>query len=134
MQTFLPYPDFIKSAKALDYKRLNKQRSECKQMLDAIFNGNNWKYHPAVIMWKGYEFALCKYMNVIINEWINRNYKNNMLVPIVNDIDLPPWFGDDRFHSSHRSNLLRKDYKWYSQFNWNEDKYQDYFWPTKNGY
>ena len=33
MQTFLPYPDMIKSAKALDYKRLGKQRVEAKQII-----------------------------------------------------------------------------------------------------
>jgi hypothetical protein len=27
MQTFLPYPSFVKSAKCLDYRRLGKQRA-----------------------------------------------------------------------------------------------------------
>jgi hypothetical protein len=46
----------------------------------------------------------------------------------------PKWFGDDRFHASHRSNLLRKDLQHYSQFNWEESPDMDYFWPTKEGY
>jgi hypothetical protein len=81
MQTFLPYPDFIQSAKCLDYKRLGKQRVESKQILD-ILNGdsksNAWKNHPAVLMWKGYEHELQVYHDIMICEWIYRGYKNNM--------------------------------------------------------
>ena len=36
MQTFLPYPDFAKSAMCLDNKRLGKQRIECLQILKAL--------------------------------------------------------------------------------------------------
>ena len=36
MQTFLPYPDFQISASVLDYRRLGKQRVECKQLLTAL--------------------------------------------------------------------------------------------------
>lgn len=33
------------------------------------------------------------------------------------------------FHASHRSNLLRKDPVWYSQFNWTEPNNLPYVWP-----
>ena len=36
MQTFLPYADFERSAKSLDYKRLGKQRVEAMQLIKAI--------------------------------------------------------------------------------------------------
>ena len=36
MQTFLPYQNFIKSAKCLDYKRLGKQRVEALQIHNII--------------------------------------------------------------------------------------------------
>jgi hypothetical protein len=36
MQTFLPYNDFVKSARVLDYKRLGKQRVEGMQIINAI--------------------------------------------------------------------------------------------------
>lgn len=36
MQTFLPYPDFSKSAQVLDNKRLGKQRVEAAQILDVL--------------------------------------------------------------------------------------------------
>ena len=58
MQTFLPYTDFIKSAKCLDYKRLGKQRVEAKQILNILLGETTkagWTNHPAVLMWSGYE-------------------------------------------------------------------------------
>jgi hypothetical protein len=36
MQTFLPYPDFKKSIKALDYRRLGKQRVEAYQIIRTL--------------------------------------------------------------------------------------------------
>ena len=35
MQTFLPYPDFARSARCLDNRRLGKQRVESYQILRA---------------------------------------------------------------------------------------------------
>ena len=52
MQTFLPYDDFVKSAKVLDYRRLGKQRVEAMQLLKAISGQGGWRNHPAALMWK----------------------------------------------------------------------------------
>ncbi len=53
MQTFLPYPDFKRSAKVLDYRRLGKQRVEALQILKALQVENyGWRNHPIVKMWK----------------------------------------------------------------------------------
>ena len=75
MQTFLPYADFVKTAKCLDYRRLGKQRVEAFQILN-ILEGKTtkagWKHHPAVLMWEGYENALKKYFNDISSEWKSR--------------------------------------------------------------
>jgi hypothetical protein len=135
MQTFLPYPSFLQTAKCLDYRRLGKQRVECKQIIN-ILEGNSssnaWKNHPAVLIWKGYENALKVYTNIIISEWINRGYKNNMEL-YESDItyENPPWLNNESFHASHRSNLLRKDYSFYSKFNWDEPDNLPYVWPSK---
>ena len=54
----LPYTDFIKSAKCLDYKRLGKQRVEAKQILNILLGETTktgWRNHPSVLMWYGYE-------------------------------------------------------------------------------
>lgn len=132
MQTFLPVPDFELSAKHLDYRRLGKQRVEAYQILRAL-NGlsKGWVNHPATVMWRGYERALAQYLRAMIVEWIKRGYNNTMELP---DLDpsapMPPWFGDDRVHSSHRANLKRKDPNHY--FDYTEDPSMPYFWPTTN--
>jgi len=42
----------------------------------------------------------------------------------------PPWFGDERYHASHRGNLLRKDPVWYGTLGWTESPELPYFWPV----
>jgi hypothetical protein len=114
MQTHLPFPCFKESAKVLDYQRLNKQRSENKQILQNLLPelpSNQWENHPAVEMWRGYEKALLYYQKVIIEEWINRGYVNNLDIPEIElkDVDAFPWWlGLDDFHNSHRHSLLIK--------------------------
>jgi hypothetical protein len=136
MQTFLPYPDFARSARALDMKRLGKQRVEARQILDVIRKRKDnpkvaWGNHPAVLMWIGYENALILYGNAAILEWIRRGYRNNMPLLSVPSIELPPWLGDPAFHASHRSNLLRKDPEHYSEFSWDESPNLPYVWPRR---
>ncbi len=133
MQTFLPYSSFQASARVLDYRRLGKQRSEALVIVRAIEKGNGWSNHPVTKMWKDYVMALKLYHNVIIEEWIKRGYNNNMdLFEIRKPVVKPPWLGDQRLHRSHRSNLLRKDLEYYSQFGWNVPDNLGYFWPTKD--
>lgn len=151
MQTFLPYASFVQSALVLDRQRLGKQRVEAQQLIAAIeqrpshlrrlnrrrekegkkpvtFFG--WVNHPAAVMWRGYLPALILYRNVMIKEWLRRGYKNTLptFAPS-KEIILPPWVGDDRLHSSHRANLLRKFPEHYGRLGWNEDPSDPYFWP-----
>lgn len=129
MQTFLPYPDFKESAKVLDYRRLGKQRVEALQLIKSHENQSySWARHPASKMWKGYTNALKLYMNVMIEEWVRRGYKNTMKLAEVQNIIMPHWLGNEVFHASHRSNLLRKDPSYYSQFGWKEDSTLEYIW------
>ena len=145
MQTFLPEPDFAKSAACLDYRRLGKQRVEAKQLLLALSldvgphkaRTSHWSNHPAARMWRGYEFALCEYGGVVCTEWIRRGY-NDTLLPQFEElsaellksqakVSLPPWFGNKEFHDSHKSNLMRKDPKYYY---WpNVPNNLEYVWP-----
>ena len=134
MQTFLPYPNFKKSVEILDYKRLGKQRVETFQVLNILLGRTStkgWVNHPVTKMWRGYESALQTYQNFTIQEWIKRGYKNNMpFESILVETKMPPWIGDERLHRSHRSNLLRKDWEYYSVY-FNEDPSLPYFWPTE---
>ena len=135
MQTFLPYPNLKKSLKTLDNRRLGKSRVEAFQILNILLNrtsSKSWKNHPAVKMWQGYENALKIYFNKSVKLWISRGYKNTMkLEKIEGKIILPKWLGNKKFHSSHKSNLLRKNAEHYSKFGWVEKDNLDYIWPTK---
>jgi hypothetical protein len=136
MQTFLPYPDFSASARVLDNRRLGKQRVETLQILNALTNPSyGWRNHPAVKMWKGHEQLLALYGLEICREWIARGYKDTCLDKIQKfaPADLittqPAWLGDEPFHASHRSNLLRKEPAHYAQFQWTDGPDLPYVWP-----
>lgn len=133
MQTFLPYPDIYESVKVLDFRRLGKQRVEAFQILNILTNQTQtggWRNHPATKMWHGYEEALGFYMNSCIDEWKSRGYKNTMkYFATASNQKLPAWFGG-AIHSTHRSNLLRKDKQYYSKFNWPEPDNLPYHWPV----
>jgi len=139
MQTFLPYKDFVDTAECLDKRRLGKQRSEAKIILNILegkskpnkYGKISWINHPAVQMWAGHEDCLKHYLNCIIEEWEKRGYKNNMLKEEVNMLRYPYWLGDERLHKSHKSKLLEKDKEFYGRYGWNVEPGLSYFWPTK---
>ena len=132
MQTFLPYPNYSKSASVLDDKRLGNQAyRECKTLV----NGK-WRNHPASKMWKGYERELCLYALACLGELKRRRryYPRHIQYFQLRAMRFPrtgkpPWLGDPAFHASHRSNLLRKDPKHYGQFGWKEPDNLPYVWP-----
>ena len=130
MQTFLPYSNFQKTAEVLDWRRLGKQRVEGMQIIKTILTPEQkgWQNHPIVIMWTPYVQALMVYTNTIINEWIKRGYNNNMELYKIGSIIMPDWLGNKKFHASHRANLLRKDYEYYSKFGWGENPKSPYVW------
>lgn len=139
MQTFLPYESYQKSAKILDRQRLGKQRVETLQILNALSNPDyGWQNHPAVNMWRGYEFELVVYGIAICKEWISRGYKDTCLQKISCfadtiqniSIEVPEWIGNEDLHKSHRSNLLRKNPEHYGKlFEQGLVDDLEYFWP-----
>jgi len=141
MQTFLPYPDFVKSAQCLDRARLGKQRVEASQLLKTLTGlSDGWLNHPATKMWKGYEAALALYGVRMCEEWIDRGYNDNLLPYFqeelfiyhgrkpLSTLELPPWFGDENLHRSHRANLIRKFSDHYTPL-FGELPMEPYFWP-----
>lgn len=148
MQTFLPLPSFRASAACLDNKRLGKQRVECKQILLCLGisvgehepTNSRWRNHPAVRMWREYEIALIVYGIVVCREWRKRGFNDTLHAQFmraytenrgVGSAKYPPWFRLKKFHASHRSNLLRKDYRHYSKFGWKEPISLPYHWPVE---
>ena len=127
MQTFLPYDDFRRTAEVLDHKRLGKQRVECIQVLRGLVRpGYGWRHHPAVKMWRGHEEALGRYAYTCCEHWVSLGFGDTCAATIAEDLAtagvrkvrteeelraagaMPWWLGDEDFHRSHRSSLLRK--------------------------
>lgn len=149
MQTFLPYNRFNKCAYCLDRKRLFKQAVECKQILLALgvsvgankpTSSKAWQNHPAVRMWRGHELALAIYSTHIARECIRRKIRTKLLAEFRDVVRrlrkpdqparYPVWMKNWSIMASHRSNLLRKDRNWYSQFGWLVKPDQPYVWPV----
>lgn len=152
MQTFLPYADFGRSARALDLKRLGKQRVEVIQIVRALtVPGYAWKTHPAVLMWQGYEEALGRYGLVMCDVWVERGFGDTCAATIEADLAtygtgpirteedlraagaMPPWDVDgDPVLESHRSALVRKDPELYGPLFPEADPAVPYVWPVRS--
>ena len=150
MQTFLPYPDFERSARALDPKRLGKQRVEALQVVRALtWPEYGWRRHPAVLMWAGFEEALGRYGFVCCSAWTDLGFGDTCASTIATDLAaagvptvrsqaelvvaeaLPPWLGDEALHRSHQSALIRKDPEHYRRLFPDVPPDLPYVWPVR---
>lgn len=151
MQTFLPYPDFGRSARALDPKRLGKQRVETLQVIRALTReGYGWASHPAVLMWKGHEEALGRYGYTCCAVWTELGFSDTCEATMAADLraagiaavrtqdelaaagELPTWLGDEALHLSHRSALVRKDPSHYGPLFPGVPGDLPYVWPVRS--
>ena len=140
MQTFLPYPDYIKTAVSLDQQRLGKQRVETLQILNTLTGRSaGWQTHPAVRMWRGYTPQLVGYGLAICQAWRHRGYQDTVhdkitaiavadgLVPTL----VPPGWVTPELCLSHRSNLAWKFPEWYlPRYGWDTPMDLEYIWPN----
>jgi hypothetical protein len=152
VQTFLPYPEFLRSAQALDQRRLGKQRVEALQVLRALTWPNyGWRHHPTVKMWAGYEEALVRYGLTVCGVWCATGRADTCAVTLTVDLaaacqitdvrpeaelaaarELPPWIGDEGLHRSHRAALLRKDPEFYGRVFGETPSDLPYVWPSSD--
>jgi hypothetical protein len=152
MQTFLPYPDFLCSARALDQRRLGKQRVEALQVLRGLtVAGYGWRHHPAVHMWTGYEEALVRYGLDVCDTWTAAGRADTCAASLRAQLsdslghtavrtqaelrvagELPPWLGAEAFHLSHRSALVRKDPGYYGPKFPDTPPDMPYVWPRSD--
>ncbi|MFC8069193.1 MSMEG_6728 family protein [Streptomyces sp. NPDC057293] len=152
MQTFLPLPGFRESALTLDRRRLGKQRVEALQVLRGLtVPGYGWRRHPAVRMWAGYEEALVRYGLEVCRVWRDQGHQDSCAASLVAGLaarrphepvrdqpalaragELPPWLGDEAFHRSHRSALLRKDPEAYGGLFPGVPDDLPYVWPASD--
>lgn len=159
MQTFLPFADFTNTAMTLDLKRLNSQVNEGLVIAAAALslkrNGEEyepnpgkiaWANHPATTMWKGHVNSLIEYTIICLSHFRLRTFKSdyiendtryNRLLKLndkcwefgLYNSSLPVWIGDEDFHRSHQSNLIRKDPEYYSRFFPDIPADLPYVWP-----
>jgi Pyrimidine dimer DNA glycosylase len=151
VQTFLPFADFDRSARALDLRRLGKQRVETIQIVRALSRpGYGWANHPAVLMWKGFEEALGRYGLTCCDVWTELGFEDTCALTIATDLReagvdsirtqpdlvaadaLPSWLGDGALHRSHQSSLLRKDEKHYRPLFPDTPDDLPYVWPVRS--
>lgn len=137
VNTFIPFGSPVQCAKVLDNKRLGKQRVEAYQIINILTNQTKttgWRNHPAVLMWVGYENALCHYYNCIVKEWVRRGFKNQMKLYEVKKPVQMPWFVKNKFVNwSYQASLLRKNHEHYKRFFKVPKKYMEYsyIWPSR---
>jgi hypothetical protein len=138
VQTFLPYPDLRASCVVLDDRRLGKQRVETFQILRALtWSSYAWKNHPAVRMWRGFVPGLVEYGLESCREWTRRGHTDSVAQQLLawtggrepHDAPLPPWWGLEELHRSHRSALLRKEPAHYRPIFGDEPDDLPYLWP-----
>ncbi len=151
MQTFLPFADFERAARTLDPRRLGKQRVETIQVVRALTRpGYGWANHPAVLMWKGFEEALGRYGFSCCDVWTELGFGDTCALTIATDLRaagvttvrtqpelaaagaLPRWLGDEAFHRSHQSALLRKDRQHYGSLFPGTPDDLPYVWPVRS--
>jgi len=133
MQTFLPSTNSLECAQSLDNKRLNKQILEGYQILNVLSGrskGGGWRNHPAVLMWKGYEHGLWKYIESMVQVANLRGIKTENNVKNLNALysecaedwgnEHPSFWRDEnkvmRIITTHRANLFKKDPIYYIRY------------------
>jgi len=127
MQTFMTHDNYMDTAKALDNKRLGKQRVEAYQILKALRGDYNdtgaWVNHPATVMWRNHQYDLALYGLTISMEFYERGFDGYNMVETFNDLTAqlrndnteryPWWVNDQLLRYTHQSNLVRKDADYY---------------------
>lgn len=102
-------------------------------------------------MWAGYEEALVRYGLQMCAVWSASGRGDTCAATLVSDLtagtglsqirpydelaaarELPPWLGDDAFHLSHRSALVRKDWAHYRPLFPDVPDDLPYVWPASD--
>jgi hypothetical protein len=81
-----------------------------------------WYNHPATQMWKDSQLELCYYALAICEEWQKRGFSDTLLdyfykqIQVLPFVEAMPLLGNESFHQSHQSNLVRKDNSHYRKY------------------
>ncbi len=98
-----------------------------------------WYNHPATQAVKNYELFFIDYALEIADSCLRLGYKDTLIPKIKAFKEIfsgeykKPWYwGNEKFHSSHRAALLFKNFEYYSKFGWGEIPIMNYWWPSKH--
>ncbi len=137
MMIWLPYPDFTKSVSCLNTQHLNRQRANCQVLSKSFISPNRWNHVPTFKAWKNYYEVFQYYHDVCVKEWVKRGFRTIAVLyeaPKPDKRDLPWFIGEEQYHASHRSNLLRLDPTYAGIEGWREPSNLPYLWPNMNNY
>lgn len=123
MQTYLPLPELEGSFLCLDDLTLRQQCLDAVRLLDCLVGYDPcWTRHPAFRMWYGFEQMLCCYAHMAHDFHLRRLTTHSQLFSwfmlqetvrrrpdLMGTPAVPPWWNDRRLHTSHQSNLVRKN-------------------------
>lgn len=114
----------LATAMALDRKRLNKQITECHQILEALNGATARSNHPCVLQYRGYEKWLWYYLSVmeyyyLIDCW--DSFSKECLRPFMINwnilaTQLTPPFHTQEYFDQMKRRLYTKDPKHYKQW------------------
>lgn len=122
----------------LDNKRLGSTRYEGKGVLTSVLRweagvrSGTW---PCVLVWVGYSECLKQYLNAAEEEWRARGKNTTSAYYAIFGSGNPPrplGISDPTFISKMRSNLLAKDFDFYSKYGWTEVPGLPYYWPVSD--
>ena len=114
MQIFLPYKDIFETAKCLDNRRLNKQITECNQILDAIDGAKAWCNHPITKMYKEHFYWVLKYKEIL--ELFYKKVIDVAAIISQEALEITPYFITDDYCDQMKRRLYTKDPIYYKQF------------------
>lgn len=131
MLIFAPYDKFAQSAEVLQQFDLLKQIDTVNGVLTLLHGEDPSEYvnEPAMMAWAGHEPQLALYGLILVEEALSRHMKFRMdrkteqfewhLSTATSgefNMALPHWFGDQRIHNSHKSELLRCNRRHYQKY------------------
>lgn len=147
MNTWLPYPDYLESARVLDPATLVDQPNQVLAILDVIHESDTSIYRGApdqvVNMWRDHEAQLCEYGLTMVEQCLQGPSEFTNLARVKENLewhldcatsgeysmDKPKWFGDLDFHDSHKAALLRTMPEFYRD-KFDVDRTLPLIWPV----
>lgn len=127
--TLLPVADLKCSAQMLDDKRLLNQAYISSRLARSILLEKDWHKIPAARMWGGREGGLLAFHDFCIEEAMRRGLTTPLVPFNRRAYVLPMWFGDEKYHGSLRSTLLREDPAFYRRYDWKDNPEDPCLWP-----